>query len=144
MPLALIEFLKKQWLWGNRNEWKKIISTNQAPAAAGPYSQGIELGNLIFVSGQLPIDPATGVLVEGLVEQTKQSISNVKAVLEAAGSSLDKVLKTTVFIRDMRDFAKVNEIYSQYFTDKAPARSCFAVAGLPKDALVEIECIAYK
>jgi len=123
---------------------KKIISTNQAPAADGPYSQGIELGNLIFVSGQLPIDPATGVLVEGLVEQTKQSISNVKAVLEAAGSSLDKVLKTTVFIRDMRDFAKVNEIYSQYFTDKAPARSCFAVAGLPKDALVEIECIAYK
>mgnify|MGYP000864615736 FL=1 len=102
------------------------------------------MGNLIFVSGQLPIDPATGVLVEGLVEQTKQSISNVKAVLEAAGSSLDKVLKTTVFIRDMRDFAKVNEIYSQYFTDKAPARSCFAVAGLPKDALVEIECIAYK
>lgn len=123
---------------------KKVINTNNAPAAAGPYSQGLELENLIFVSGQLPIDPSTGLLAQGLENQTRQSLFNIKAVLEAAGSSLAKVLKTTVFIRDMADFTKVNQIYSEYFTDKEPARSCFAVLGLPKDALVEIECIAYK
>lgn len=123
---------------------KSVINTSKAPAAAGPYSQGIGLENLVFVSGQLPIDPATGDLANGLEEQTKQSMANVKAVLEAAGSSLDKILKTTIFIRDMKDFATVNEIYAQYFPENPPARSCFAVAGLPKDALVEIECIAHK
>lgn len=123
---------------------KQIISTEKAPSAIGPYSQGTQWESLIFTSGQLPIDMTTGAFPEGIEAQTKQSIENVKAILEAAGSSLDKVLKTTVFIKDMNDFGKVNEVYASYFNTDCPARSCIEVARLPKDALVEIEVIAHQ
>lgn len=122
---------------------KKVISTDKAPAAIGPYSQGIKAGNLIFTSGQLPINPITGTMPEIIEEQTKQSLDNVKAILEAEGLSLDKVVKTTVFLSDMNNFAKMNEIYKEYFKEAAPSRSAVQVARLPKDALVEIEAIAY-
>lgn len=121
---------------------KEVISTNNAPSAIGPYSQGMKLGELVFTSGQIPLNPANGELVTEIKAATKQSIENVKAVLEQAGSSLDKVIKTTVFIKDMNDFAQVNEVYGQYFTGKYPARSCVEVVRLPKDALIEIEAIA--
>jgi 2-iminobutanoate/2-iminopropanoate deaminase len=122
----------------------KAISSSKAPAAIGPYSQAIDSGaGLVFVSGQLPIDPATGVFPEGgIKEQTAQSISNAKAILEDAGSGLAKVVKTTVFLADMADFGAMNEVYSSYFTSPFPARSAVAVKDLPKGALVEIECIA--
>ena len=123
---------------------KQIINTEKAPSAIGPYSQGPQWESLIFTSGQLPIDMATGAFPEGIEAQTKQSIENVKAILEAAGSSLNKVLKTTVFIKDMNDFGKVNEVYASYFNTDCPARSCIEVARLPKDALVEIEVIAHQ
>lgn len=124
---------------------KKIISTPKAPAAIGPYSQAIEFNNMIFTSGVIPIDPATNTLVEGdITVQAKQAIGNLAALLEEAGSSTDNVIKTTVFIKDMNDFAKVNEIYAQYFAKDCPARSCVEVARLPKDVLIEIEAIAYK
>lgn len=124
---------------------KKIISTPKAPAAIGPYSQAIEFNGMIFTSGVIPIDPATNTLVEGdITVQAKQAIGNLAALLEEAGSSTDKVIKTVVFIKDMNDFAKVNEIYAQYFTKDFPARSCVEVARLPKDVLIEIEAIAYK
>lgn len=124
---------------------KKIISTTKAPAAIGPYSQAIEFNGMIFTSGVIPIDPATNTLVEGdITVQAKQAIGNLAALLEEAGSSTDKVIKTVVFIKDMNDFAKVNEIYAQYFTKDFPARSCVEVARLPKDVLIEIEAIAYK
>lgn len=124
---------------------KQKIHTDKAPAALGPYSQAISiLGQLVFTSGQLGLDPQTGELPAGIEAQTKQSIANVAAVLTAAGSSLDNVVKTTVFIKDMNDFAKVNEIYAQYFTGDCPARSCIEIARLPKDALIEIEVIAVK
>lgn len=123
---------------------KEVISTTNAPGAIGPYSQGIKYGNLLFVSGQTPLDPVTRKIPEGDVQyQTKYCIENIKAILEAAGSSLDNVLKSTVFIKDMNDFGKVNEIYAQYFTKNQPARSCVEVARLPMDVLVEIEVIAY-
>ncbi|HOR86018.1 MAG TPA: RidA family protein [Bacillota bacterium] len=123
---------------------KEIIRTEKAPAAIGPYSQAVKYGNLVFTSGSLGIDPVTGIFVEGGVQaQTKQCLENVKVILEASGSKLENVLKTTVFIKDMNDFSKVNEIYGQYFTDNQPGRSCVEVARLPKDALVEIEVIAY-
>lgn len=123
----------------------KAISTSKAPAAIGPYSQAIDSGaGLVFVSGQLPIDPATGNLVNGIQEQTKQSILNAKAILEEAGLGLEKVVKTTVFLADMADFGAMNEVYSSYFTAPFPARSAVAVKTLPKGALVEIECIAAK
>ena len=121
---------------------KEIISTNNAPAAIGPYSQGIKIGDMVFTSGQLPVNPATGEVVTEIKAATKQSLENVKAVLEQAGSSLDKVVKVVVFIKDMNDFAQVNEVYGQYFTENAPARSCVEVARLPKDCVVEIEAIA--
>ncbi|WP_300379479.1 RidA family protein [Clostridium sp.] len=121
---------------------KEIISTTNAPAAIGPYSQGIKIGDLVFTSGQLPVNPATGELVSEIKAATKQSLENVKAVLEQAGSSLDKVIKVTVFVSDMNNFAQVNEVYAEYFKENAPARSCVEVARLPKDALVEIEAIA--
>lgn len=122
---------------------KEIISTKNAPAAIGPYSQGVKIGNLIFTSGQLPIDMATGELVTGDVRKaTEASIKNVSAILEAQGSSLDKVVKTVVFVKDMNDFSAVNEVYSKFFTNNQPARSCVQVAKLPKDALVEIEVVA--
>ena len=123
---------------------KEVISTNNAPAAIGPYSQGIKFGNLLFVSGQTPIDPQTSKIVEGDVEaQASQCLLNIKGILEEAGSSLDNVLKSTVFIKDMNSFKKVNEVYAQYFTKNQPARSTVEVARLPMDVLVEIEVIAY-
>ena len=126
------------------NPMKQRINTDNAPAAIGPYSQAIDSGNgLVFVSGQLPIDPATGTFPEGGVqEQTRQSLTNAKAILEAAGLSLANVVKTTVFLADMDDFAAMNEIYAQFFSEPFPARSAVAVKTLPKGALVEIECIA--
>ena len=123
----------------------KQISTDNAPAAIGPYSQAIEHGGFIFVSGQLPIDPATGSFPEGGVEaQTRQSLSNIKSILEKAGSGMDKVLKTTVMLADMGDFAAMNGVYAEFFGTPYPARCAFAVKTLPKGALVEIECIAAK
>ena len=122
---------------------KTIIATDKAPAAIGPYSQAVKVGNLIFTSGMIPIDPATNTLVEGGIEvQAERALMNVKALLEASGSSLDKVVKTVVFIKNMDDFAKVNEIYAKYFTQDFPARSCVEVARLPKDVLIEMEAIA--
>ena len=120
------------------------IHTDKAPAAIGPYSQAIDSGaGFVFVSGQLPIDPATGAFPEGGVqEQTRQSLTNAKAILEAAGLGLQQVVKTTVFLADMADFAAMNEVYAQFFTAPFPARSAVAVKTLPKGALVEIECIA--
>ena len=122
----------------------KQINTDKAPAAIGPYSQAIDSGaGLVFVSGQLPIDPATGAFPEGGVkEQTKQSLLNAKAILEVAGLNLSNVVKTTVFLADMGDFAAMNEVYAQFFSAPFPARSAVAVKTLPKGALVEIECIA--
>ena len=124
---------------------RKVISTKNAPAAIGPYSQGNVLGNLLFTSGQVPLVPETGEVVSGGIEaQTEQSLKNVKAILEEAGSSMNQVLKTTVFMKDMNDFAKMNGVYAQFFTEGAlPSRSAIEVARLPKDVLVEIEAIAY-
>lgn len=121
---------------------KEIISTPNAPAAIGPYSQGIKIGDMVFTSGQIPVNPVTGEIATEIKAATKQSLENVKAILEEAGTSLDKVVKVVVFIKDMNDFAKVNEVYGQYFTENTPARSCVEVARLPKDCLVEIEAIA--
>ena len=121
----------------------KAISTKKAPAAIGPYSQAIRVGNLVYTSGQIPIDPATGAFVEGgIKEQTRQSLTNVKAILEEAGTSLVNVVKTTVFMADMADFADMNSVYAEFFTEPYPARSAVAVKTLPKGALVEIEVIA--
>ncbi|WP_297046200.1 RidA family protein [uncultured Desulfovibrio sp.] len=122
---------------------KDVISTNAAPAAVGPYSQGIRAGELLFLSGQVPLDPATGKLVDGGVEaQTEQSCRNLKAVLASQGLDLANVVKTTVFIAHMSDFPKVNEVYKRFFTYPCPARSCVEVGALPLGALVEIEAIA--
>lgn len=122
---------------------KKVISTSTAPAAIGPYSQAIQVGNLVFASGQIPIDPATGSFVAGGVkEQARQSLTNVKAILEEAGLALDNVVKTTVFLADMNDFADVNAVYAEFFAEPYPARSAVAVKALPKGALVEVEVIA--
>ena len=121
----------------------KVISTKKAPAAIGPYSQAIQIGNLIYTSGQIPIDPATGAFAEGgIKEQTRQSLTNVKAILEEAGLSMGNVVKTTVFMADMNDFADMNAVYAEFFTEPYPARSAVAVKTLPKGALVEIEVIA--
>jgi 2-iminobutanoate/2-iminopropanoate deaminase len=120
----------------------KIIGTNNAPAAIGPYSQAIVSGGFIYTSGQIPIDPATGALVEGgIEEQTEQVIKNLAAILEAGGSDLTKVIKTTCFLKNIGDFAAFNAVYEKYFTGK-PARSCVEVAAIPKGALVEIEVVA--
>ena len=119
----------------------KQISTNNAPAAIGPYSQAIVTGAMLFCSGQIPIDPATGNIPEGVEAQAEQALTNVKNLIEAAGSSIDNVVKTTVFIKNMDDFAKINEIYAKYFTEPFPARSCVEVARLPKDVLLEVEAI---
>lgn len=119
------------------------ISTTNAPAAIGPYSQAIKVGELVFVSGQLPIDPATGAFAEGgIKELTRQSLTNMKAILEEAGTSMANVVKTTVFLAYMNDFAAMNEVYAEFFAVPFPARSAVAVKTLPKGALVEIECIA--
>lgn len=124
---------------------KKVISTPKAPAAIGPYSQAIQVGNLIYTSGQIPIDPATGQLVEGgIKEQTRQSLNNIQAILQEAGLTMASVVKTTVFMADMADFADMNSIYAEFFTEPYPARSAVAVKTLPKNALVEIEVVAEK
>ena len=121
----------------------KVISTKKAPAAIGPYSQAIQVGNLVYTSGQIPIDPATGVFVEGGVkEQTRQSLTHVKAILEEAGLCMSNVVKTTVFMADMNDFADMNVVYAEFFSEPYPARSAVAVKTLPKGALVEIEVLA--
>lgn len=123
----------------------KAISTNNAPAAIGPYSQAIEAGGLVFASGQLPINPSTGTFPEGgIKEQTRQSILNAQAILESAGCSLSNVVKTTVLLADIADFAAMNDVYASFFSEPFPARSAFAVRDLPKGALVEIEMIAAK
>ena len=122
---------------------RKIVHTDMAPAAIGPYSQAIDTGNTLYQSGMLGVDPVTGVLAEGIVEQTKQIIKNIDNLLKAAGYSKDDVVKTTCFIEDMGDFATFNEIFGAYFTSK-PARSCVAVKTLPKNALAEVEVIAVK
>ena len=119
----------------------KVIDTKNAPGAIGPYSQGFITNGLVFTSGQIPVNPANGEVPEGITAQTEQSCMNVAASLEAAGSGMDKVVKTTCFLADIADFAAFNEVYAKYFTSK-PARSCFAVRDLPKGVLCEIECIA--
>jgi 2-iminobutanoate/2-iminopropanoate deaminase len=128
------------------SEMKKAIVTNDAPGAIGPYSQAIRVGEMLFTSGQIPINPETGAMVEGgIAEQTTRVCENLKAVLEAAGVEFAQVVKTTVFLKDMKDFAAMNEVYARYFAGDgfaAPARSTVQVAALPKDALVEIECVA--
>lgn len=122
---------------------KNVIATDGAPAAIGPYSQAIKVGNIIFTSGQIPIDPANGQVVEGgVAEQTARVMANLQAVLSAAGASLDDVVKTTLYIKDMNDFGVINEVYSCYFAKEPPARSCVEVARLPKNVLVEIEAVA--
>lgn len=122
---------------------KISIRTERAPAAVGPYSQGVKAGQLIFTSGQLPMDPATGKLVDGKIEeQTERALENMKAILESAGASMKDVVKVTVFLKDMSDFASMNQIYSRYFSESPPARSCVQAAKLPKDVEIEIESIA--
>ena len=124
---------------------KKIIATTSAPAAIGPYSQGIDGGSVVITSGQIPVDPATGAFpAGGIREQTRQSLKNVQAVLAQAGLSLENVIKTTVFLKDMNDFAAMNEVYASFFEKDPPARSAVQVARLPKDAMVEIEAIAVR
>ena len=121
----------------------KVVMTSDAPAAVGPYSQAVAAGGLLFVSGQLPIDPATGAFPsEDIKELTRQSMKNLGAILKEAGSSMDKVVKTTIYLKDLADFAAVNEVYASFFKGSYPARSCFEVAALPKGAKVEIEAIA--
>lgn len=123
---------------------KKVISSPLAPGAIGPYSQAIEVNGMLFLSGQLPIDSATGLMAEGIEEQAKQSLSNIKHILEEAGFTMANVVKTTVFLADMSLFADMNKVYSTFFQGEYPARSAVAVKALPKDALVEIECIAVR
>ena len=122
----------------------QTITASSAPAAVGPYSQGIALDNLVFSSGQLPMNPETKTMPADIAEQARQSLSNVKAVLEAAGSGMDKVIKVNIFLTDMADFARVNEVYAQFFKAPFPARSCVAVAALPLGAGLEIEAVAVK
>ena len=121
---------------------REVIHTNNAPGSIGPYSQGIIVGDFVYTSGQIPINPATGVMETDIKLATKQSMENIKAILEAAGTSLENVVKTSIFLKDLNDFAVVNEVYGTYFTENPPARSCVQVAKLPKDAVIEIEAIA--
>ena len=124
-----------------------ILKTDKAPAAIGPYSQGVQLGNMVITSGQIPLDPVTGTFSDNIEVQVRQSLMNVKAVVEAAGFQVSDIVKTTVFVKDMNDFAKVNAVYGKFFDEfnaPYPARSCVEVARLPKDVGVEIEAIAYK
>lgn len=123
---------------------KKVIFTQEAPAAIGPYSQAIEANGMIYTSGQLPINPTTGEMPKDVEEQAVQSLKNVFAILKEAGVDSSKVVKTTVFIKDMSDFPRINKVYERFFTESYPARSCVEVARLPKDALVEIEVVAIK
>ena len=123
---------------------KKIISTDKAPAAIGPYSQAIEVNGMVYTSGVIPVNPTTGEIPEGTQAQANQALTNLKNLLEAAGTSMDNVIKTTVFIKDMNEFVNINDVYKTYFTADFPARSCVEVARLPKDVLLEIEAIAIK
>lgn len=123
---------------------KKIIRTDKAPAAIGPYSQAIEVNGMVYTSGVIPVVPATGEIPEGIEAQAEQAIGNLCALLEASGVARENVVKTTVFIKNMDDFAKINAIYSKYFVSECPARSCVEVARLPKDVLIEIEAIGVK
>ena len=123
---------------------KKVISTDKAPAAIGPYSQAIEVNGMVYTSGVIPVNPQTGEIPEGTVAQATQALTNLKNLLEAAGSSMDQVVKTTVFIKEMDEFATINGVYKEFFTADFPARSCVEVARLPKDVLLEIEAIALK
>jgi 2-iminobutanoate/2-iminopropanoate deaminase len=120
----------------------KILHTDRAPQAIGPYSQAVKAGNLVFTSGQLGLDPQTGALPEGIESQTHGAMKNIGAILESAGLSYRHIVKTTIFLKDLSDFAAVNAIYEDYFSGAYPARSCVQVAALPKNALVEIECVA--
>lgn len=121
---------------------KQIIKTDKAPGAIGPYSQGIIIGELVYTSGQIPLNPKTGEMAESIEEQTAQSLENIKAILEEAGTSMNNVIKTTVFLDDMNNFSRMNEVYGTYFKENKPARSAVQVAKLPKDAKIEIEVIA--
>lgn len=121
---------------------KSVVATEKAPAAIGPYSQGIRAGKVVFTSGQLPADPETGILASGAAEQTRRSLQNVRAVLEAAGAKMEDIVKVTVFLKDMGDFSSMNAVYAEFFPSEYPARSAVEVARLPKDALVEIEAVA--
>lgn len=123
---------------------KKVISTDKAPAAIGPYSQAIEVNGMVYTSGVIPVNPATGEIPQGTTAQANQALTNLKNLLEAAGTSMEHVVKTTVFIKEMDEFAVINEVYKDYFTGEFPARSCVEVARLPKDVLLEIEAIALK
>lgn len=123
---------------------KKVISTVNAPAAIGPYSQAVEVNGMVYTSGQIPVNPKTGEIPEGIEAQAEQVMRNVKNLLEAAGTDIERVVKTTVFIKDMGDFENVNTIYAKYFTGECPARSCVEVARLPKNVLIEMEAIAIK
>ena len=123
---------------------KQVLATDQAPAAIGPYSQGIAASETVYVSGQLPLDPATGTFPEGIAAQTAQSLKNIQASLAQQGMTLANVVKTTVFLADINDFAEMNKVYGEFFTQPYPARSAVQVAKLPKDAPLEIECIAVK
>lgn len=123
---------------------QKVISTDKAPAAIGPYSQAIEVNGFVFTSGVIPVDPATGIIPETIEEQATQAFTNIKNLIEAAGASIDKVIKTSVFIKNMNDFGKINEIYAKFFAEPFPARSCVEVARLPKDVLIEIEAVVAK
>lgn len=123
---------------------KQVISTSNAPAAIGPYSQAIEVNGMVYTSGQIPVNPATGEIADSIEGQARQVMENVKNLLEAAGTSMGNVVKTTVFIKDMNDFGKINEIYAEYFEGACPARSCVEVASLPKDVLMEMEAVAVK
>ncbi len=123
---------------------KQVLATEQAPAAIGPYSQGIAAGETVYVSGQLPLDPATGAFPEGIAAQTAQSLKNIQAILAQQGMTLANVVKTTVFLANINDFAEMNKVYGEFFTQPYPARSAVQVAKLPKDAPLEIECIAVK
>lgn len=137
-PLAIQDvrgFLARKYM-------KEVVETKLAPGAIGPYSQAIKVNNLLYTSGQLPVDPATGSMPHEVEKQAEQSLKNLKAVVEAGGSSMGNVIKTTVFIKHMDDFGRINEVYAKFFDAPYPARSCVEVARLPKDALVEIECIA--
>ena len=123
---------------------KEVINTNNAPEAIGPYSQGVIVGDFVYKSGQIPLNPVTGELVTDIKLATKQSMENIKAILEEAGTSLNNVVKTSIFLKDLNDFEAVNEVYGTYFIENKPARSCVQVAKLPKDAVIEIEAIAVK
>lgn len=123
---------------------KKVICSENAPGAIGPYSQGIEANGMIFISGQLPIDVTTGLMSQGITAQAQQSLENIKHILEAAGLTMNHIVKTTVYLQDMSLFAEMNKVYATYFEGTFPARSAFAVKSLPKDALVEVECFAVR